>query len=184
MSQHHGKLDEWLTNPLFKNADPNLRIWLSNINQLVHRVEHRNSGNKRICVTWYDLPKTKTYDDSDYKYFVDTVEFGGLYLLYADIGKDLWSLTRDDDQTFDDFVPFTHYSSDFVVKFFDVNGQQALEKREQYQNYFLKYEMQFNSLGWHRDDVHLKPGAAKVAQLQYGTREELLNDIFEYDYVQ
>ena len=72
-------------------------------------------------VTWYRLKKYLTLDDDDYSLFEDVAKKGTIYLLYAEIGKTLEDLSVDNDQYIHDdaFKPFSHYSADFCVKYYD-----------------------------------------------------------------
>ena len=63
--QHHGKLDEWKLNPLFKGKPDSFRRNLSEINQFVHACEDHN-GAPKIRVVWFDLPKYKKFTHEDY----------------------------------------------------------------------------------------------------------------------
>ena len=66
----YGALDEWKTNPIFKNKSEMFRKNLSEINQLVHACESVG-GTPKIRIVWFDLPKTKLFNDSDYKLFTN-----------------------------------------------------------------------------------------------------------------
>ena len=94
--EHHGKLDEWKQNPLFKGKPDSFRRNLSEINQFVHACEDQN-GTPKIRVVWFDLPKYKKFTDEDYALFTNTENFGSLYHLYADVGKNIESLAEDND---------------------------------------------------------------------------------------
>ena len=56
----------------------------------------------------------------DYALFESNIQFGTVYLNYAEIGKTLDDLAHDNDQYISDdaFQPFRHYSADFNVKFY------------------------------------------------------------------
>ena len=64
----HGALDVWKTNPIFKNKSEMFRKNLSEINQLVHACESAG-GAPKIRIVWFDLPKTKLFNDDDYELF-------------------------------------------------------------------------------------------------------------------
>ena len=108
--KHHGKLDEWKSNPLFKNKPTDFRKNLSEINQFVHACESIK-GTPKIRVVYFDLPKTETFSDSDYKLFTNKRKFGSLYNLYCDVGKPIESLAIDNDSHHHDIVPNLHYLS-------------------------------------------------------------------------
>ena len=118
--KHHGKLDEWLDNPVFQNDKANeLRLALSAINQAVHRLE---DDRQYMRVVYFDTPKTQRFTNEDYALFTASRTFGGLYTLYADVGKNLESLATDNDNHHHDFVPNTHLSSDFIIYFYEVKA--------------------------------------------------------------
>ena len=180
---HHGKLDEWLTNPLFNTPQGNeLRHALSQINQLVHKCESatRNKSPK-IRVVWFDLPKTKCYSQNDYTLFTNDIEFGGLYTLYADVGKNLESLASDNDHHVHDFVPNLHYSADFQVRFHDRNGNHIAHRCDRYLQDNWEY---FKSKGYSKNDPRLTTGNIKLAQLQFNDRKEILDALSQYDNIQ
>lgn len=84
----HGQLDEWKDNPLFKEHPVQLRESLSQVNQTIHRCEWANSEqNRKIRVVYFDLPKTELYTEEDYALFSTAINFGGVYVHYADVGK-------------------------------------------------------------------------------------------------
>lgn len=116
---YHGLLDQQ-THELWLRAPIAVRRALADLNILVHRCESVQRGaTPRHVVTYYGLPKDQVLDTDDYAYFTDKVEFGTVYLNYAEIGKTLEDLAIDNDQYISDeaFKPFEHYSADFNVKF-------------------------------------------------------------------
>jgi len=176
---HHGKLDEWQYNPLIKQ-NPKLREHLSHINHTVHRCESLG-GSKKIRVVYYDLPKTKTFNDEDYSLFTNEVKFGGLYTLYANVGKNLESLALDNDDHHDDFVPNLHYSVDCVVKFKNNTG---VENQKVYNEFLLNNWTYFESKGYSKNDSTLTTGAIQIAQLNYINQQQILDDLKNYNYIQ
>lgn len=181
--QHHGQIDDWLTNVLFEKHPTELRESLSHINQTVHRAES-HSKNPYLRVVYFDLPKEYTFDEEDYKLFTDTVDFGGAYILYADVGKNLESLSRDQDDHHHDFVPNLHYSVDFTVRFYDITQQESQIRREQYQTFYESKKEYFEGKGYMWGDPRLTTGAIKLAQLIYGDKEKLLKKISKYNNIQ
>ena len=180
---HHGQIDEWLENPLFKEHPTKLRESLSHINQTVHRAESHNK-NAYIRVVYFDLPKDYIFEADDYKLFTDTIEFGGVYTLYADVGKNLESLSQDNDDHHHDFVPNLHYSVDFAIRFFDLPIQEV-EKRQQLYNQFFQNNLDyFESKGYYWGDPKLTTGAIKLAQLIYRDKQEILDEIKKYNNIQ
>lgn len=176
---HHGKLDEWQKNPLFEK-NPKLREHLSFINQTVHRCETAGK-NKKIRVVYFDLPKTETFTDSDYGLFTNSVDFGGLYTLYADVGKNLESLATDEDDHHHDFVPNLHYSVDCIVAFDNNDGINNEKRYKSFQDENWEY---FSSKGYHKNDLRLTTGHIKLGQLVYESEEKILNDLKNYNHIQ
>lgn len=178
---HHGQLDTWQDNPIFDVEQGNdLRQHLSHINQTIHRCEDLG-GAPRLRVVYFDTPKTKTFTSEDYKLFTNSVDFGGVYTCYADVGKNLESLATDNDEHHHDFVPNTHYSTDFYVKFTNNNG---VEKTNVYQNFYSKNKAYFDNLGYEDNDIRLTTGAIKLAQLVYDSEQDVLQQISKYDNIQ
>lgn len=176
---HHGKLDKWQNNPLLKQ-NPKLREHLSHVNQAVHRCESIG-GNKKIRIVYFDLPKTETFNCEDYSLFTDEVKFGGLYTLYADVGKNLESLALDNDDHHHDFVPNLHYSVDCVVKFNNNNG---IEHQEIYSKFLLDNWQYFENKGYVKNDPRLTTGSIQIAQLNYVNQQQILDNLKNYNYIQ
>ena len=176
---HHGQLDTWQDNPIFQLPKGNeLRNSLSHINQTVHRLESRSA---KMRVVYFDLPKTKVFAAEDYAQFTNTVDWGGVYTLYADVGKNLESLAEDNDDHHHDFVPNLHYSADFAVRFYDRKGDDLAVQYKQYLKENLPY---FESLGYAEDDIRLTTGHIKLAQLRYTDKQLTMQSISNYDTIQ
>lgn len=178
---NHGQLDEWKKNSIFDQPrGKDLRESLSQINQTVHRCESFDNS-PRIRVVYFDLPKTKQFTEEDYKLFVNSSDFGGLYTLYADVGKNLESLAIDNDDYHNDFVPNLHYSVDFQVKFYDDDGVKKNTKSQQFLSDNLDY---FTKKGYTKDDPKLTTGNIKLGQLRYNDKQSVLNVLKNYDNIQ
>ena len=178
---HHGQLDTWQDNNIFHNdRGDELRHSLSHINQTVHRCEGHNR-NPKIRVVYFDLPKTETFTEEDYSLFTNEVEFGGVYTLYADVGKNLESLASDNDDHHHDFVPNLHYSADFVIRFYGADG---VEKQKSYDTFYQDNKDYFNGKGYAEKDPRLTTGSIKIAQLVYTDKHEVLDAISNYDNIQ
>jgi hypothetical protein len=179
---HNGPLDTWQANPIFNNERGNeLRQCLSHINQTVHRCEGHN-GNAKIRVVYFDLPKTECFTEDDYKLFVDSNDFGGMYTLYADVGKNLEGLTTDeDDDHLHDFVPNLHYSVDFQIRFHSNTNSQLVD---QYKDFFDANATYFNDNGYHWGDPILTTGSIKLAQLRYDNKQLVLDNLQNYNNIQ
>lgn len=104
---------------------------LSDLNVCVHRCESIARGaHPRHVVTYYGLPKTDVLQPSDYEYFTDIWQPGTVLLNYVEIGKTLDDLAVDNDSYISAaaFRPFSHYSADFAVRFYEQTPQQAADK--------------------------------------------------------
>ena len=177
--KHHGKLDEWLDNPVFQNDKANeLRLALSAINQAVHRLE---DDRQYMRVVYFDTPKTQRFTNEDYALFTASRTFGGLYTLYADVGKNLESLATDNDNHHHDFVPNTHLSSDFIIYFYDNNGEYRKSKSDQYLEKNWQY---FEDKGYKQNDPRLTIGAIKLASLNYENKQDVIDTVTNYDNIQ
>ena len=182
--KHHGKLDEWQQSAMFGNArGPEMRARLSHINQLVHRSEAQGIS-KKIRVVYFDLPKTRTFDSSDYELVTNTIEFGGLYSLYADVGKNIESLARDNDDHHHDIVPNLHYSVDFQIRFSKRDLTSALSMVYSHRLWIDENEDLIREAGYEPDDIRLTTGNIKIAQLEYKDEEATLREIAKYNHVQ
>lgn len=183
---HHGQLDAWKNNELFNGVEGNkLRQNLSFINQMVHRAEGYGN-NKQIRLVWFDIPKTERYDEEDYKLFTNKREFGGVYICYADVGKNLESLATDEDEHVHDFVPNLHYSADLVINFNPDESEECVQqKQQQYEKFFAENREYFESRGYYQNDPRLTTGRIKIAQIETEFLEkELLEKISNYDNIQ
>ena len=178
---HHGKLNEWLQNPLLKD-NPGLRSHLSHVNQAVHRCEMLDTELKgKLRIVYFDLPKTQVFSNDDYQLFSNQSEFGGMYTLYADVGKNVESLAQDNDDHHHDFVPNLHYSVDCAVKFFD---EPAERKDKICQTFVEQNQEYFSSKGYYPGDPRLTTGSIKIAQLIYQSKQEVLARLRDYNHIQ
>jgi hypothetical protein len=62
------------------------------------------------------------------------VTFGTVYLNYCEIGKTVEDLANDNDEYIADeaFKPFSHYSADFRISFYDQDLNKKIPAMEQY----------------------------------------------------
>jgi len=173
---HHGLLDLQDRHPIKNKA-------LSDLNIAVHRCESIQHGNNpRHVVTYYGLPKTDILDVDDYQEFTDQIEFGTVYLNYAEIGKTIEDLARDHDSYISDnaFRPFQHYSADFNVKFYNNDSAQITKLKQLVENYYTNNLEFFNSRGLSIDHPLLTTGSIPVAKLSSKLE---LNDIAARQFV-
>lgn len=182
--KNHGKLDEWLTNPLFKGKPDSFRKNLSEINQFVHACETVNESPK-IRIVWFDLPKHKKFTDEDYKLFTCKKNFGSLYTLYCDVGKNIESLAVDNDSHNHDIVPNIHFSADCVA-FFGENTDDDVAKIEQsIKDWKVANADYIRSKGYDIDSTKLTPGRIEIGRLETElTKEDLLDKLKNYNNIQ
>lgn len=182
--KHHGKLDEWKSNPLFKNKPTDFRKNLSEINQFVHACESIK-GTPKIRVVYFDLPKTETFSDSDYKLFTNKRKFGSLYNLYCDVGKPIESLAIDNDSHHHDIVPNLHYSADCVI-YFHTDSDDHVEKIQQkYQNYINENKDYIEIKGYDLTSNKLTTGRIEIARLETQmTEKQVLTELKHFDKIQ
>ncbi len=183
---HHGKLDDWLLNPLFKNKPKEFRQWLSEINQFVHLCEDQNRPKvPQIRCVWFDLPKTEIFNADDYKLFTNKIEFGTIYSLYADVGKNLESLSTDNDKHHHNFVPNRHYSVDCRITFFDRSDDEVNKRLLKYKEHYKNNKEYFMSEGYDENDIRLTTGQIPLAKIETTlSKTELLKKIALYDNIQ
>ena len=182
--KHHGKLDEWLTNPLFDGKPQSFRKNLSEINQFVHACENLN-GSPKVRVVWFDLPKQKRFTEQDYALFTNEIKFGSIYTLYCDVGKPIESLAVDNDDHHHDVVPNIHYSADCVV-FFKSSSAEDKEKLEKKIKSYLEQKKDFlEQKGYTIGDPVLTTGRIELARIDSDlTQQQLLDKIKDYDNIQ
>lgn len=182
--KYHGKLDEWKSNPLFKNKPTDFRKNLSEINQFVHACESIK-GTPKIRVVYFDLPKTETFSDSDYKLFTNKRKFGSLYNLYCDVGKPIESLAIDNDSHHHDIVPNLHYSADCVI-YFHTDSDDHVEKIQQkYQNYINENKDYIEIKGYDLTSNKLTTGRIEIARLETQmTEKQVLTKLKHFDKIQ
>jgi hypothetical protein len=107
--------------------------------------------------------------------------WGSVCLNYCEIGKTLEDLARDRDLYIGDdaFRPFSYYSSDFVVRFFEHDALTLDNTRASMQQYYTTHQQFFRSRGMESfDDTRLQPLRFPVAQLiEAMPRAQLLQEI-------
>ena len=140
--QYHGLLDQQNTR-FWHGAPVPVREALATLNIAVHRCEGILGDNtqKFVC-TWYGMPKTHQLNTTlQQQHGIMRIKFGTVYLNYAEIGKTVEELARDNDQYIGDdaFRPFDHYSADFNVAFYD----QDLESKVPGMAKYMKDHQQF-----------------------------------------
>jgi len=145
--KYHGLLDQQ-TSDYWMTAPNDVRTALADLNLAVHRCEHATKSNtQRIVCTWYGLPKTHYLSaELQREYGETTIKFGTVYLNYCEIGKTVEDLTFDNDTYISDqaFRPFSHYSADFKIAFYD---RDSTENYLQIQNYIEQHSDFFLAKG-------------------------------------
>lgn len=145
--KYHGLLDQQ-TSDYWMTAPDNVRLALAELNLAVHRCEDTiNPIFPRIVCTWYGIPKTHCLSaELQRKYGETTIKFGTVYLNYCEIGKTVEDLTFDNDVYISDeaFRPFSHYSADFKIAFYD---RDTTKKYPQIQNYIEQHSDFFLAKG-------------------------------------
>jgi hypothetical protein len=182
--EHHGKLDEWKSNPLFRDKPASFRKNLSEINQFVHVCES-SEGSPKIRVVWFDLPKTKRFDDSDYALFTNKRKFGSLYHLYTDVGKNIEALSEDNDQHHHDIVPNLHYSADCVSYFCDDTQEQVDSTENKHRQYIEQNKDLLEQKGYTTDDKRLTTGRIEIGSLQTDmSNTQILENMKDFNHIQ
>jgi hypothetical protein len=163
---YHGLLNN--PSEFFLAAPQHVQKALGELNIAVHRCESISRGSRpRHVVTYFGLIKEQTLDHSDYKYFTDVSEFGTMYLNYVEIGKTLTDLALDNDQYISDeaFKPFTYYSADFTVRFFQPKLDRLVQLRAWVSTYYDQNKQFFLDRGLDKNHPLLKPGLPPIADL-------------------
>jgi hypothetical protein len=177
--QYHGLLDQQ-TSEYWHSAPDTVRQALANLNLAVHRCETTMTDPcPRFVCTWFGMPKTKQLDVETIQTHGELqIKFGTVYLNYCEIGKTAEDLAHDNDIYIGDdaFRPFSHYSADFNVAFYDQNLNQKLVGMqhyiEQHQDFFLAHSIE------NVYNVKAQPLRFPVADLEYtDNKDELISQI-------
>lgn len=184
--RYHGLLDQQ-TSAYWQAAPNDVRAALAELNLAVHRCESVAAGAQpRFVCTWFGMPKIHTLDYELQRIYGDSkIRFGTVYLNYCEIGKTVEDLANDNDKYIagDAFRPFSHYSADFNVQFYDRDLSQIYGSVqhyiEQHQEFFVAHNIKsvYN--------IKAQPLRFPVADLVYtGNRQELLFQIAQRQLVQ
>lgn len=172
---YHGLLDRQ-THPFFVGASKQVQDALADLNIFVHRCESIVRGNNpRHVITYFGLPKTMKLAEEHYTLFTDIFEFGTVYLNYVEIGKTIEDLALDNDRYISDeaFKPFSFFSADFAVTFFESDLNWIFEKRDLVRNYYLKHSKFFLDKGYYAGHPHLTLGKIPLADIDYSQPDVL-----------
>lgn len=174
--RYHGMLEQQ-TDAFWNHAPNVIRKSLANLNVLVHRCESVARGARpRHVVTYYGLPKTETLTREDYALFEPATKFGTVYLNYVEIGKTLEDLTLDNDRYIGDdaFRPWTYYSADFSVKFWQDDPLLISDLNAKIKQYYHDHQEFFESRGYSWGDYRLVRGGLPLADLEDAPEDLLL----------
>jgi hypothetical protein len=181
--RYHGLLDQQNTE-WWHAAPVPVREAIAQLNILVHRTEIATKNNKpRFMCTWWGMPKDKELSQELIeKYGTPSYNFGGVYLLYSEVGKTVENLSIDNDNWIGDdaFKPFLHYSADFDVRFFNgiADITKICEYFEQHKDFFAQRGID------NYDDYRARPYLYKVAQLKTTmTEQQILSTLANNQYV-
>lgn len=186
--RYHGLLQSQ-DHEFWKEAPEQVRKALAELNIEVHRCESTLRGNQpRTVITYYGLPKKEVLESHEYDLFENNWSFGTVHLCYVEIGKTLEDLSVDDDQYIGDdaFRPFTHYSADFVVRFFDSDPDYRAQMESQMWHYFDRHSEWFLQRGFKKYDPRLRIGILPVARLRFpagDTKDSILDLLRPRQYV-
>ena len=185
--RYHGQLN-CQTTDWWRRAPIQVQQALAQLNVLIHRHESLNSNRPRLVCTWWGMPKNVTLDPGLCQTYGQVGRtFGSVYLNYCEIGKTLLELARDRDEHAGDsmFLPFAHYSADFVVSFYDDTEQNIKRQQQLIDQYWHQRQDFFRDQGvdspmhWRAQQMQYK-----VAQLTYsGDRSNLLKKIAQNQYI-
>ena len=181
--QHHGKLDQWKDNPMFKNKSKEFRKNLSEINQFVHACES-GEGSPKIRIVYFDLPKIHKFTNSDYKLFTNRRKFGSLYHLYCDVGKNIESLAKDNDNHHHDVVPNIHFSADCVAYFCSDDDNDVKKMQDKIKDYVSKHKQYLETRGYPEGDIRLTTGRIELARLEDIDESVIIEKLNDYNYIQ
>lgn len=186
--RYHGLLNKQ-DHEFWNTAPDTVRKALAELNIAVHRCEAlQRDPEPRLVCTWFGLPKTETVLDNDLQQHGTTnPQWGSVCLNYCEIGKTLEDLTRDLDNYISEeaFLPFNHFSADFVVYFYEETKEQVLARIDKMREFFDNQIDFFQRRGYVTiHDPRLQPLKLPVAQLiQRTSRESILQEIQKRQFV-
>jgi len=185
--RYHGLLDQQ-DHDFWNGSTPAVRQALAELNLAVHRCESLRGAKPRMVCTWFGMPKIKSLSkDLLQDYGQLSPRFGSVCLNYVEIGKTLEDLAKDNDQYIGEeaFRPFSHYSADFVVRFYTEAPPVIQDRLSKMRAYYKQHEDWFHSRGYTSfDDVRLQPLRFPVAQLvETMPRDMLYSSIAQHQHV-
>lgn len=182
---HHGLLDQQ-TSSYWLSAPESARRALAELNLAVHRCETAmQPPMPRFVCTWYGMPKTHRLDTELQRVYGEhRIQFGTVYLNYCEIGKTVEDLEHDNDKYIADdaFRPFSHYSADFNVQFYNLDLSNKYSRIQSYIDQHQEFFVAKNITSVY--NVQAQPLRFPVADLIYsGNREQLINEIAQRQWV-
>lgn len=183
--RYHGLLDQQ-TSDYWQQAPEDVRRALAELNLAVHRCESVATGNRpRFVCTWFGMPKIyRLTPELQSIYGEWQVNFGTVYLNYCEIGKTVEDLAHDNDKYIADdaFRPFSHYSADFNVQFYDRDLSSIYGSIQRYIDQHQDFFVAHNITSVY--NIKAQPLRYPVADLDYsGSQEELLFQIARRQWV-
>jgi hypothetical protein len=177
--RYHGLLDQQNTD-YWNRAPVAVRKALAELNLAVHRCETvAKEIHPRFVCTWYGMPKIHCVDlGLQDQYNEQSIQFGTVYLNYCEIGKTIEDLTNDNDKYIADdaFKPFSHYSADFNVRFYNQNLTPSYGKIQNYIDKHRDFFLARNITNVY--NIQARPIRLPVADLIYnGNQTQILSDI-------
>lgn len=184
--RYHGLLNQQ-TSEYWLGAPESVRRALADLNLAVHRCESVSAGaHPRFVCTWFGMPKIHRLDPELQGMYGDwKIKFGTVYLNYCEIGKTAEDLTHDNDKYIGDdaFRPFSYYSADFNVQFYERDLTTIYGRVQRYidehQDFFVAHGIKsvYN--------IKAQPLRFPVAELDYsGSKEDLLLHLAQRQWVQ
>lgn len=182
---YHGLLDQQ-NSDLWQRAPEQVRHALADLNLAVHRCETALLEPKpRFVCTWFGMPKVHRLDPNiQSAYGTWKIEFGTVYLNYCEIGKTVEDLAHDNDQYIADdaFRPFSHYSADFNVQFYERNLSEIYGQLQRYIDQHRDFFVAHNITSVY--NIKAQPLRYPVADLVYdGNQEKILQEIAQHQWV-
>jgi hypothetical protein len=137
---------------------------LATMHHHLHSLERCYKGNPpTIQVGWSQTPRFQ-FEESDYLNFIEERKFGEIELTYCHIGKDPHNIFLSKDDLRDDvFVPYTHYSADFVAWFGIEFGKG--DNTDFWKWFDDNYQWFQSRTGWAPRDPRIAVGRYKVADI-------------------
>jgi hypothetical protein len=170
----------WQLSPYYKQADHNTKYSIRQLNNLCHEIESWvNADRKKACepewmrpsqiVTFLNAPRYKLHD-MDYELFKQNRfdrELGGVYLHWAQVGKTLYEVFRDEgapkmtDALCSEINHQVFYSGEF-----DIEWGQSITKEDNFKKFEIdKFQVWLEENGYDWNDPKLALGYIKIGQV-------------------